>query len=936
MSNGQHVAFLDPLVQEAVRRGYLTVKGDRVTYHCKRDLTYVLTDPEEPVRANTYSWLVIKRNYSPKRMNMEVKVPRRVPNDWADITVYEDDACRNPYLIVENKKTAITPAELNQGVEQGFGNANSLRAPLMLFDYGMDSTLYDVANYPQDERQQNRLGNREALPANYGAIPQFSLIAKGLADIAPVSPSVLETKVRRAHAMIWAGGKRDPLKSFDEWSKLLFAKIYDERRTPNGQPRQFQIGTKETATQVANRVRDVYKVARRNDPSVFADENIDLPDDKIRDVVQIIQNIGLTLMSIDALGHAFEHFFSSIFRGGLGQYFTRRELVRFMVAMVEATDRDFIIDPTAGSGGFLLEALLQVWHYVDGSFAGQPDAERMKYDFAHDQLFGIEINEILGRVCQTNLLLHKDGHTNIETNRTALDSAFDNAQLRADGTVFTVALGNPPFGDKVKADDTDALGSNSLDSFEVGRGKKQIQSEIVILERAFQFLRPGGRLGMVVPDGLLNNPGEGSHCPAFRRYLLRTARIDAIVSLPDHAFRKSGAQNKTSVLFATKYTEAEQARFDHQHEQAMNQMRAAGGGTSVAPLGFEEGLGDEEEDKVSVQASSEALLEARALESVLISMDYPVFLAEAQEIGYSPSGTTTQANDLYSLAGDLPDRTDLGTILGQYALFHSNPDVYDTSPSPVCTSVSMLSLFTAHRTYRMDPKYHLFEHERLTAPPAEMKRVRLGDILKRREEKVNPRTEPDLHFLVPTLTQRGELKEREPGGNNQPSWYGEYFTGGSRWFRMYEDDLIFSQIDLWKGCVAIVPQGFDGAIVTQEFPIYEVDKSQIDPHYLKLVLRSHYFQRAIRAITTGHSNRRRTQSSDFEDLTIFAPLDLAIQSRVSQAMRDREQTVAAKQTEYRRLLAEVGRLIVGEIEPDDMLGVARTIAEESQITEPTL
>ncbi len=81
--------------------------------------------------------------------------------------------------------------------------------------------------------------------------------------------------MRRAHAIIWAGGKRDPLKSFDEWSKLLFAKIYGERRTPNGKPRQFQVGTQETATEVVNRVRTLYKQARRSDPSVFADENRD-------------------------------------------------------------------------------------------------------------------------------------------------------------------------------------------------------------------------------------------------------------------------------------------------------------------------------------------------------------------------------------------------------------------------------------------------------------------------------------------------------------------------------------------------------------------------------------------------------------------------------------------------------------------------------------
>lgn len=911
---------LDPLIDEAQRRGYLTVNGNRITYHCKRDYSDDFRDPEEKVRAQTYSWLIIERSYSPKRMNLEVTVPRRTPNDWADIVIYEEDACRTPYLVVENKQPNATVAEQEQAIEQGFGNANSLRASYMLFDYGRDTVFFNVAGHASTERQVNRLGRRQAIPANYGAVSQFPLVASSATDITAVAPADLETRVRRAHAMIWAGGKRDPLKSFDEWSKLLFAKIYDERRTPNGKPREFQVGTRETATEVANRVRSLYQQARRSDPSVFTDENIDLPDDKIRDVVQVIQGVGLTRMSVDGLGHAFEQFFGAIFRGGLGQYFTRRELVRFMVAMVEVTDRDFVIDPTAGSGGFLLEALLQVWHYIDTNYAGQPDEARMKLDFAHKQLFGIEINEILGRVCQTNLLLHKDGHTNVETDRSCLDADFANTNIRPDGTVFTVALGNPPFGDKVKADDKDALGSNSLDAFVLGRGNKQIQSEIVILERSFQFLRPGGRLAMVVPDGIFNNPGEGSHCPAFRRYLLRTAHVDAIISLPDHAFRKSGAQNKTSLLFATKYTAAEKTRLDRAYDEALVDLQQAGSGQIGELAGIEAELQvAEDNERVSKAELSEALLEARALEMALRTHDYPVFLAEAEEIGYSPSGTTRRQNDLYSLTNDLPDTTDLGTVLGQYFSFRESPDDFGLHPSPLCAALPVSTLFGAHPTQRMDPKYHLFEHERLSVPPIGMKRVRLGDVLRRREERVLPTQEPERLFLVPSLSQQGEMTEREPGGNNPPSWYGEYFTGGSRWFLIHEDDLVFSQIDLWKGCVTIVPSEFDQAILTAEFPVYEVDRNQIDPYYLKLVLRSRYFQRAIRAITTGHSNRRRTQTMDFENLTIFVPDDPTIQARVSEVVKQRQRGIVSMRSEYLELLEVVDQLIIGEVQPEEIL-----------------
>lgn len=913
------------LLQEATRRGYLTIDGSRITYHAKRDYRANYDDPEEKVRARTFSWLVIERSYSPHRIDLEVNVPRRTPSDFADVVVYRDDGCRSPFLVVENKKEHCTSAEERQGIEQGHGNANSLRAPYMLFDCGRASVLFDVANFPSGERQQNRLGTREAIPANYGTPSQFPLVAQGPVDIAPVAPQELERIVRRAHSVIWAGGRRDPLKAFDEWSKLLFAKIHDERHTPNGQPRQFQCGVGETATLVANRVRNLYGEARGRDPSIFSEPDIDLPDDKIRDVVQLVQGVGLSLMPIDGLGHAFEHFFGSIFRGDLGQYFTRRELVHFMVAVVRPTDSDFVIDPTCGSGGFLLETLLQVWHWIDTHYQGQPDLERRKYDFAHENLFGIEIHETLGRVCQTNLLLHKDGHTNIETDRSCLDSVFLNARIRPDETAFTVALGNPPFGDKVKAGDNDALGSNTLEAFEMGRGYRQVRSELIILERAFQFLRPGGRLAMVVPDGLLNNSGEQSRCPTFRRLLLRTARIEAVISLPDHAFRKAGAQNKTSILFAAKYTQQERAQIDTEYQEELARLRAgtqqARTHTARQPVTTEDEHGDDGGgEALSPEALAGAQLEGQAVAAVLARHDYPIFLAEASQIGYSPSGVTISENDLYTISSGLPDPNDASTILGQYFSFARDPTGYTGAPGPECMVIRASGLFTAHPTYRMDPKFHLFQRERLEYPPAGMKLVRLGDVLQRRQESVIPPDQPDREFVVPTLTQEGELVPREPGqGKNPPSWYGQYFTGGSRWYVIHAEDLLYSQIDLWKGCVTIVPREWDGAIITQEFPVYAVDRGQLDPHYLKLVLRSKYFRRAIRAITTGHSNRRRTQAYDFENLTIFAPEDIDVQRGVGEAVKASELSTSASQAKYREFLVAFDQLVVGEIPPEDIL-----------------
>lgn len=552
----------------------------RASYLCPQPKkSYAWTDPEEWARCATISFLIIARQYPPQRIRVEVTVPRRTPSDLADIVVYADDSCRSPYLVVENKADGQTAAQRRQAIEQLFGNANSLRAPLGLYDEGGESLLFDVANFPAGERLANRRGSREAVPAQYGQAPRFQFIAGAENDIRASTPQALENRIRRAHSLIWAGGKRDPLVAFDEWSKLLFAKVVDERSTRSGQPRSFQVGTAETTAAVANRIHERFTQACEQDATIFPrGTRINLPDRKIADVVETLQSVSFVRTDVDVIGAAFESFFGSVFRGELGQYFTMRPLARFTVALMGIGSDDYCVDPTAGSGGFLLETLLQVWHGVDSDYAGQPQSEidRIKIDFALHKVFGIEIHEILARICKINLLIHHDGHTNID-NRSALDCSFSKSRLNPPVAKFTKIVGNPPFGDDVRAGDEDLLGENSLEAFAVGEGREQVASEHVILERCIDLLRqePDSRLGLVLPDGLFNNAGEQSNCPRVRRMLMKRGQIEAIISLPDYAFRKSGAQNKTSILMFRRFTKAEQSRFDRTFEAAL------GGGMAI-------------------------------------------------------------------------------------------------------------------------------------------------------------------------------------------------------------------------------------------------------------------------------------------------------------------------------------------------------------------
>ena len=689
--------------------------------------------------------------------------------------------------------------------------------------------------------------------------------------------------IRQAHSAIWSGGKRDPLTAFDEWSKLLFAKIADERHTPNGQPRRFQIGVREKPEAAAVRIRQLFAEAVRRDPAVFPPgTDIELPPEKIADVVRTLDQVSFSNTDVDVIGAAFEGFFGAIFRGELGQYFTMRPLARFIVAVLNIDEGHYVLDPTAGSGGFLLETLLQVWRRVDAEFQGQAQLQRTKADFAANRLFGMEIHATLARICKINLLLHQDGHTNVEGDRSCLDTEFTNARLRlalasAEDPVqeggFDRIVGNPPFGDTVAAGDADHLGANLLGAFEIARGRQAVPSEHAILERSIKLLAPGGRLGFILPDGLLNNQGEGSNCPQARALLAECGFIEAVISLPDHAFHTSGAQNKTSVLIFRKFVAAEADQFK----------------------------------RVRNDALAEGHCRVQAIAAAWKSLQHRTFLAESDQVGYLPTGAAWEQNDLYRPgANGMPAEDQAGSILGEYRRFVASGADYDGSIQPNCATLSFAELWSAHKSNRLDPKYFLFKLGEGSAAPDGWNSDRLGNLMRRRNSRIKPQETPDREFVVMTLGQNGEIRPREAGkGRNPPQWLGMYFDGSpSRWHAASSGDLVYSSIDLWKGCIAVVTDRFDGALVTSEFPIYRVTDDRLDPRFLAYLLRTPYYQRAFRAITTGHSNRRRAQTGDFEAIRIAFP-NREEQRRLVESLQEAR---AAERLAGARFAAEFGRL----------------------------
>jgi len=520
---------------------------DRVKYTAQNK-RYNFRDPEEKVRASFYVELIEKYKYPPNRLGLEEPVPRRKPEDKADIVVYEDEERKKPYIVVECKRDGISKAEINQAVEQAFGNANSLRAKYAILVAGNVRIAFDVAGFKPSEREKNIIAD---IPIRYGKVIQYKY-KKGDPDWDPKEADRNEVlaKFQQCHDILWEGGKRNPAEAFDEMSKLMFCKINDERFiTKIGEYYRFQIGTHENIREVTNRVKEIYRDAQEREPGVFT-EPIKAEDPLIYSVVEILQGVSLSKTDLDAKGVAFEHFLGKIFRGEMGQYFTPRTIVEFMVEMLDPRDRDCVIDPACGSGGFLLYALDRVRKEVEQKLDPADARDRWK-DFGLYGLFGVEINSQLARVAMMNMIIHEDGHSNIENNDALDDPSkfYPRRDIRLGK--YTMLMTNPPFGAVVKDREKDYLRK-----YELGgkiKWRKRQKTEILFLERCLNFLRPGGKMGIVLPDGILTN----SSLQYVRDFITVRAQILAVISLPQTAFTHYGAGVKASLLFLRKKRDRE-------------------------------------------------------------------------------------------------------------------------------------------------------------------------------------------------------------------------------------------------------------------------------------------------------------------------------------------------------------------------------------------
>lgn len=527
----------DAVLQLGISRGLIRISNDKVTY--SNGKSYNFKDPEEIVRARIFVELVEKYHYPEKRLDTEVFGPRREPKLPADIVVYEDDEREIPYLVVETKARS-TKKDIEEAKREGLGNANLLNSKFLLIVCDNERYAFDVSKRPALKSLDKYV--IAELPVKYGKIPHYKYM-KGDSkwDLRKVEYSDLSNKFQLCHDEIWEGGKRDPATAFDEISKLLLIKIYDERFTSQNSYYRFQIGTHESHSDVSKRINSIYKDVQDKEPEVFS-KKIEVPDYIIFRIVEILQDVSLIKTDLDAKGRAFEHFLGKLFRGEYGQYFTPRQIVEFMVSIMDPKEKDVILDPACGSGGFLLYSWKHVKDKIQKSYKGDVDTIRwIDFTFSHKQLFGIEINDRIARVAMMDMAIHEDGHSNIECNDALTDYKNFDPKKEIKAGRFDLILTNPPFGADVKNKDV-------LKGYELATGRKSQRTEILFLERCYDLIKPKGGLGIVIPNSVLSNSSESY----VRKFITDHYNIIAIIGTPFETFKSAGANVRSSLVFLQK------------------------------------------------------------------------------------------------------------------------------------------------------------------------------------------------------------------------------------------------------------------------------------------------------------------------------------------------------------------------------------------------
>lgn len=542
-------------------------KEEKYYLQCLKRNKSVVAKPEEIIRQLMIYKLVNFYKYPLNRIDVEVDVQfgREVGKKRADIVVYRKDG-KAEYLIVEVKKP-----DVKDGLGQLKSYANATGAPILVLTDGKiqnnilrtDPNLFeDLLEIPKFNETVEDVRSKKITYENLEEILNLKQLIYDLQEVVLANSGV---------------------DSFDEIFKMIYAKLYDEIETPRNENRRFRVIAGATNRENLNNISRLFEDAKSQWRDVFkANDEIEIPENAIVPAVSLLQKYRLFGSNLQIIDDAFEYLINLDAKGEKGQYFTPRHVIDMAVKMLAPTSKDFVIDTAAGSCGFLLHAMQYVWQkeLTKEKFGESYDVKQK--DYAEKHLFGIDFDPRSVKIGKAMMLIAGDGKTNV-TYANSLDSELWNEETRArfrpflqtfkdseknrgnqekmEDFGFDIVLTNPPFAGEIKGVLLNRydLGFKWNNNFEkTSKHQNKVSRDILFIERDLNFLKPGGRMAIVLPQGVLNN----TQMEYVRQFILNKAKLLAVVGMHANTFRPH-AGVKTSVLFLQKWGKDEKIPADY-------------------------------------------------------------------------------------------------------------------------------------------------------------------------------------------------------------------------------------------------------------------------------------------------------------------------------------------------------------------------------------
>lgn len=525
--------------------------------------------PEEVIRQLYIMVLIEKFGYPESRIALEYEVTFGREKKRADICIFDKSDNATPYILVELKKP-----KLKDGKEQLKSYCNATGAPIGVWTNGDSISFYH-------RKDPNYFEDIPSIPNANQKLSDILAERWTIDDLVSKDKLVNERKslkdlILEMEDEVLANAGVDV---FEEMFKLIFTKLYDEMESGRNKKRFLEFKNYgDTESELKSKIQNLFDRACDKWEGVFSDKRIQLTPSHLAICIASLEGVKLFNSNLDVVDEAFEYLISKSSKGEKGQYFTPRYVIDMCVKMLNPQEDESIIDTASGSCGFPVHTIFHVWEQIladegiakNHLFTTEQKPSRC-IDYVQNKVFAIDFDDKAVRVSRTLNLIAGDGQTNVlhlntldyerwieKTNDESWLDVYGAGwkkfkKLRASDSSnrdfnFDILMANPPFAGEIK--ETRILSKYELGKKDTGKYEAKMSRDILFIERNLNFLKPGGRMAIVLPQGRFNNSSD----KRIRDYISENCRILAVVGLHGNVF-KPHTGTKTSVLFVQKWDE---------------------------------------------------------------------------------------------------------------------------------------------------------------------------------------------------------------------------------------------------------------------------------------------------------------------------------------------------------------------------------------------